>query len=462
MAGAPKNLLPLGDFLPSDKWQTHVNAIFYGTLGSGIHDHFQTYVSRDYRLAYSLAEEFYREAIAQEGKDKNLFVLEWGVGNGNLASSFLDRLKEIDEEKLIYPRIKYVLCDFSPEILKAVTNNPRLQKHQGRFAPIRVDAEAMRCFKANSIFKIISNEIWDDLACKALLLDEGLIYEEYLQPYLDPNHIPIDWEEFLNLFKQKNLDQLRELPLFLGAIQWERTYQRVDISDWPYAKEIQAHLDQLTDENPVPINLGAFETLQTAFNLLAEDNLGYTSMDYGMLSVEDVREMGRPYFNLYGGQYTFMVNFPLMESVGKTIGFSETFKQYQHHFVEVQLKNPVISVLELLQSHPKVAMMEPWERDVLMLQTLNAFNGIYKSPYKNQMNYPPMPGSPKKFVKKMEMLSKKLDPYGIPDTVAYLTQVEIFAAGRKLRKLGYKENRMNSAFVNFAQPVSFVYSRFEK
>ena len=62
----------------------------------------------------------------------------------------------------------------------------------------------------------------------------------------------------------------------------------------------------------------------------------------------------------------------------------------------------------------------------------------------------------------MEALSEKLDPYGIPDTVAYLTQAEIVLAEKKLRKLGYKENRMCSAFTNFAQPVSFVYSRFEK
>jgi SAM-dependent MidA family methyltransferase len=462
MTGPTDNLLPLGDFLPSDRWQTHVNAIFYGTIGSDIHDHFQTYVSRDYRLAYSLAKEFFIKATVSGEIDKTLFVLEWGVGNGNLASSFLDRLKEIDEEGLVYPRIKYVLCDFSPEILKVVINNSRLKKHEGRFVAVQVDAESMKCFKPKSIFKIISNEIWDDLSCKAILLDEDLIYEEYLQPYLDPSQVPMDWDEFLVLFKEKNLERLRELPLFLGAIRWERNYQRVDISDWPFADEIQSHIDQLTDENVIPINVGAFESLKTAFNLLSEKNIGYTGMDYGMLSIEDVREMGRPYFNLYGGQYTFMVNFPLLEKVAKTIGFTEAFTQYQHHFVECQLQESVISVLELLQSHPKVARMESWERDILMLQTLNAFAGIYESPYENKINYPAMPGTPKKYIKKIDELSNKLDPYGIPDTVAYISQSEVVSAEKKLRKLGYKENRMQSAFVNFAQPVSFVYSCFEK
>ena len=148
--------------------------------------------------------------------------------------------------------------------------------------------------------------------------------------------------------------------------------------------------------------------------------------------------------------------------MAKTIGFTEAFTQYQHHFVECQLQESVISVLELLQSHPKVARMESWERDILMLQTLNAFAGIYESPYENKINYPAMPGTPKKYIKKIDELSNKLDPYGIPDTVAYISQSEVVSAEKKLRKLGYKENRMQSAFVNFAQPVSFVYSCFEK
>jgi hypothetical protein len=51
-------LLPLGDFKPANEWQTHVNEIFYGIQGPGIHDHFQTYVSQDHRLAHALAENY--------------------------------------------------------------------------------------------------------------------------------------------------------------------------------------------------------------------------------------------------------------------------------------------------------------------------------------------------------------------------------------------------------------------
>ena len=222
MAGLPHNLLPLGDFLPSDKWQTHVNAIFYGTLGSGIHDHFQTYVSRDYRLAYSLAEEFYRQAVTQKEKSNSLFVLEWGVGNGNLASSFLDRLKEIDEENIVYPRIKYVLCDFSPEILKAVINNPRLQTHQGRFSAIRVDAESMRCFKPNSVFKIISNEIcypyklkneiYD--ACKTIVHHEDAFIDLAFQMGPLNGLTAEEVKQYIRFIGNRRLEQLGLNPIY--------------------------------------------------------------------------------------------------------------------------------------------------------------------------------------------------------------------------------------------------------
>ena len=73
----------------------------------------------------------------------------------------------------------------------------------------------------------------------------------------------------------------------------------------------------------MPINIGAFAALRKAKELLVEDSLGYTGFDYGMLEFKDLNHEGRPYFNLYGGQYTFMVNFPLLEEVGREIGLSE-------------------------------------------------------------------------------------------------------------------------------------------
>ena len=65
---------------------------------------------------------------------------------------------------------------------------------------------------------------------------------------------------------------------------------------------MQAHLESLQDEIPVPVNTGAFATLERAFRLLRPDGQGYTGFDYGMFSEKELNLEGRPYFNLYGGQ----------------------------------------------------------------------------------------------------------------------------------------------------------------
>jgi len=453
--------LPLGDFATSDQWQNHVNAIFYGIKGPGIHNHFQTYVSLDYRLAHAMADEYYALALQNGALDKIKFVQEWGVGNGNLASCFLTRLKEIDQDKRVYPKTHYILCDYSREILKGVRANPRLHPHDGQYSTIQINAEKMDCFKPQSVYKIISNEIWDDLTTKILLKHQGLLYEEYLQPTLDPEVPNINFEDFIQLFIDKDLTGLKECSPFLEEIIWERDFQRVDISDWPYADTIQSHLEQVEDEIPVPINIGAFVTIERARHLLSEVSQGYCGFDYGMPALKDLNTEGRPYFKLYAGQYTCMVNFPLLESVGKSAGFKTIQREHQHRYLGRTIGVAVASVVELVQNHPEISHMRPWDIDLLMLNTLHALNAAYHSPYKQNMEYSSMPGTPKKYRKLIQQRVKSLSPVGVPDTVAYVTEKEVHSAAKRLRKLGYREKDLQSGFNNIDQPISFVRMNFQ-
>jgi SAM-dependent MidA family methyltransferase len=455
MARPESQLLPLGDFKPSDEWQTHVNAIFYGIKGPAIHHHFQTYVSRDYRLAHALADEFL-SGIQEHGPAEGpIFVQEWGVGNGNLAARFLSRLKSADTDQTVYPRIHYTLCDYSEEILKGVRANPNLQEHEGRTFLKHVNAETQGDFEPHSVHKIISNEIWDDLATSVLLKNDGMLYEEYLQPLLPRNIPSATWEQFVDQFNEKNLDALKSNPPFLEQIVWERSFQRTDISDWPHGETILKHLNRLEDEIPIPINTGAFQTVERAKELLAENNQGYTSFDYGMLSDHELNWRGRPYYKLYGGQYTSMVNFPLIAEVAQAVGFAEVQLEHQHDFVGRNLSEKVLSALELVQVHPKISRMEPWDADLLMLQTLQALNASYRSPYKGKMDYPPMPGTPKKQRKQIAELAKNLSATGVPDTVAYITASEVVDASGRLKKLGYGERDLKAAFDRTTQAIAF-------
>ena len=211
----------------------------------------------------------------------------------------------------------------------------------------------------------------------------------------------------------------------------------------------------------MPINIGAFAALRKAKELLVEDSLGYTGFDYGMLELKDLNKEGRPYFNLYGGEYTFMVNFPLLEEVGREIGFSEVHKEYQKEYVKRSLESEVVGVVDLVQNHPQVAQMTGWDRDILMLRTLKALNSVYYSPYSGKLEYPPMPGTPKKQRKLILQLAKSLSAHGVPDTVAYVTQEEVFTALKPLRKLGYREKDLSASFQSPPPPVSFIHIQFK-
>ena len=455
MARPESQLLPLGDFKPSDEWQTHVNAIFYGIQGPGIHHHFQTYASRDYRLAHALADQFLHDVKQRGPAEGPVCVQEWGVGNGNLAARFLSRLKSADTDQSVYPRLRYTLCDYSEEILNGVRANPNLKEHEGVYFLEQVNAETQEDFQPHSVHKIISNEIWDDLATRVLLKNDGLLYEEYLQPLLRRDIPNGAWETFVEHFTEKNLDVLKSKPPFLEQIVWERSFQRTDISDWPYGEVIQQHLQRLKDEIPIPINTGALQTLERAKSMLAANHLGYSAFDYGMLSDRELNLPDRPYYKLYGGQYTSMVNFPLIAEVARAVGFAEVQLEHQHDFVGRHLSEKVLSALELVQIHPKISRMEPWDADLLMLQTLQALNATYRSPYTSKMDYPALPGTPKKPRKQIAELSKNLSATGVPDTVAYITASEVADASSRLKKLGYGERDLKHAFDRTGQPIAF-------
>ncbi len=461
MRPPPPNVRPLGDFQSSDFWQTHVNAIFYGIQGPGIHDHFQTFVSRDHRLAHALAERFY-QSVTQSSISGPLRIMEWGVGNGNLAGSFLSFLKAHDTEGRVYPRLRYSLCDFSEEILKGARRQPRLEDHLEQVDFVHMNAEAGDVASESPVHQIISNEIWDDLATKVLVKLDGQFLEEFLQPHLDPTHITLPFDEFADAFREKDLDRLKTLPAFLDHIHWERTLRKSNLADLPHADEIKNHFENIEERIPVPVNTGAFQTLKRASDLLAESSFGYTGFDYGMLGFEELNRVGRPYFKLYGGQYTNMVNFPLLKSIGESLRFTNITLKPQHLFVSDSLGEPVLSALDLVQAHPNIRRLDPWDVDLLMIQTLAALNQTYKSPYRLKLEYPPVQGTPKKQRKRLAEMVKQLSGTGVPDTVAYITLGEAQRALPALKKIGYHQQDIDTSFNTPPPPVAFSYINFSK
>src|SRR5215510_3227264 len=91
----------IGDYKPVDRWQVHINTLFYRFRGDQIRSFYQTFASADHRLAHALAADYFEKAVTRDktsrGKEASpLTILELGPGNGNLAACFLSHLKVVD------------------------------------------------------------------------------------------------------------------------------------------------------------------------------------------------------------------------------------------------------------------------------------------------------------------------------------------------------------------------------
>jgi len=49
----------IGDYKPVDRWQVHINTLFYRFRGDQIRSFYQTFASADHRLAHALAADYF-------------------------------------------------------------------------------------------------------------------------------------------------------------------------------------------------------------------------------------------------------------------------------------------------------------------------------------------------------------------------------------------------------------------
>ncbi|MEJ2231039.1 MAG: SAM-dependent methyltransferase [Nitrospirales bacterium] len=246
----------VGDFQPVDRWQVHINRLFYGLKGSRVREYYQTFAAADYRLGFALAEDYWRQCGKRakgEGGDQAttpLTVMEWGAGNGNLAACFLDRLQELDQEQLIVPRVKYRCIEREPALLEQAKTNPDLAKHRDRVTFEAASVEQLSSCPDGSVDRIICNELWSELPTKLILRKEGEIQEEQLRPNLNEKRLGDfpDWTKFVEAFDQKDIDVLKTLPPFLEDLVWEREYRPIDTKTFPFRRTVAEFLKSIDEE----------------------------------------------------------------------------------------------------------------------------------------------------------------------------------------------------------------------
>ncbi|MCP9438709.1 MAG: hypothetical protein NNA20_04845 [Nitrospira sp.] len=479
---------PIGEFKPLDQWQIHVNRLFYGLRGDKLRSYYQTFASADFRLAHALAADYFERvtkrdaAVKREASTVNrspsdplpltpypspltpypspLTILEWGPGNGNLAACFLSHLKAIDREGAVYPRVRYLMVDWEPSVLEGALAHPDLAAHRDRVEVRCGSIEQVAGVGEGTVDRIICNELWSDLATKLMAKNAGDLEEEYVRPNVSGAfHSGIqDWSSFVRAFEAKDIAYLKQCSPFLDDLVWEKEHRAVEWKQVPYRKTIVEFFTQIDQQVLVPVNLGAFATLKEATRLLAPNAIGFSAFDAGTADLKVLNDPNKPCYGQFGGQYSFMINFLLVEAVARYLGMTHVTLELQREFVGRSLNTNVITLMDLLAVHPSAGpKLRPWEQDRLVLKTIKALNETYESPYRRRIDFPLPKDAPPDERETLSALVRSAKDNGIPDTVAYVTEEELACARKALEEIGYDFEAITMALYAPPGPIEYYH-----
>ncbi|MCA1837757.1 MAG: hypothetical protein LC674_03030, partial [Actinobacteria bacterium] len=233
--------------------------------------------------------------------------------------------------------------------------------------------------------------------------------------------------------------------------------RKVEWKTVPYRKTITAFLRMIDEQVLVPVNTGACLTIQQAKRLLAPDAVGFSVFDPGTADLKFLNEPEKPCYGQVGGQYSFMVNCALLESVAKQEEFTGVTIELQREFVGRLLGENVLTLMDLLATHPAVSRFKPWQQEQLIIQTVAILNERYRSPYERKIELAFHQDMPSEQRRKLQEILASLDRHGVPDTVAYLTESEVLAVMKDLEVLGYERSTIEMAMLAPQQDVDYCH-----
>jgi hypothetical protein len=470
----------IGDYKPLDQWQVHINHLFYGLRGDQLRAYYQTFASADYRLAHALASDYFERVTKRDAlrlaRDKSgsspspitdhpslLTIMEWAPGNGNLAACFLSHLKRLDTKGTVYPRVRYVMVDPEQSVLDGAVAHADLAAHRDRVETRCASVDGLAAVADGTVDRIICSELWNDLPTKLMAKNAGEVEEEYMRPNLTETlHAKIqDWSGFVRAFEAKDIETLKTFPPFLDDLVWEKEYRKVEWKDVPYRKTITEFFKSIDEQVLVPINLGAFATVKEAKRLLAADAIGFSAFDAGTADMEVLNDPEKPCYGQFGGQYSFIINFALVEAVAKHLGVRQVSLEQQREFVGRSLNTNVITLMDLLATHPSAGpKLKPWEQDRLVLKTIKALNETYESPYARKLEFPLGKDMPPEERDTLNGMLLSLKREGIPDTIAYVTEEELTRASKDLEEVGYDPETVSIALTAPPSPIEYYHMSF--
>jgi hypothetical protein len=129
----------------------------------------------------------------------------------------------------------------------------------------------------------------------------------------------------------------------------------------------------------------------------------------------------------------------------------------QKEYVGRCLATNVMSLMDLLATHPRCHALKGWEQDRLILQTIHALNETYRSPYQRRIEFPLSDDTGQDNRETLQGILQSLRSDGVPDTIAYLTEEELTTALQDLEAIGYDRDTIQSALQAPAQNVDYYH-----
>ncbi len=325
--------------LPFQDAQRVFNRLYYQRGGKHARD-FQTSASSGTALPFAEAENFHShlsQLASSSSLPYSIRILELGPGNGSSAARFLNRLLALDKKSgtNFYPRIEYILADFSYQMLDSARENKLLRRHMKKLTFTQCDAESLR-FSEGDFLLVRANELLDDLPTQILTRDGGRFFEVRLALHLDPktpitrkngSHLPR--REFARLASHGS----RELSQIDGKFV---KHLSLEVSRKPAHPDITAAffiMDAFKDfpENAlIPVPFAASSAILSLKSLLhPKGRIDF--FDYGFNSLQELEEVQSAIFRTPGALAAF-VNFPYLIRAAKLAGFSNTMIEPQQKF----------------------------------------------------------------------------------------------------------------------------------
>jgi hypothetical protein len=153
-----------------------------------------------------------------------------------------------------------------------------------------------------------------------------------------------------------------------------------------------------------------------------------------------------------------MINFALVRAVAQHLGIKHTTFESQREFVGRSLNTNVITLMELLATHPTAGpKLQAWEQDKLVLRTIKALNNTFESPYHHRLEYPLSAYLPSEEREALDAIVRSLKSNGVPDTVSYLTEEELTRARQDLEAIGYDSNTIKMALNAPPSPIEYCH-----